>query len=103
VPVVGEGQEPWLRAAVIVMPVQRRARDRDGSIIQPMTLANMRENGVGSILATCETCEHDAVLHAEKWPADMPVPDIGLKLRCSICGGREIATRPNWRDRKRGA
>jgi hypothetical protein len=28
------------------MPLQRRARDRDGSIIQPMTLANMRENGV---------------------------------------------------------
>jgi hypothetical protein len=31
------------------MPVQRRARDRDGSIIQPMTLANMRENGLRRI------------------------------------------------------
>jgi hypothetical protein len=41
------------------MPVQRRARDRDGSIIQPMTLANMRENGVRSIVATCETCQHE--------------------------------------------
>ena len=81
------------------MPVQRRARDRDGSIIQPMTLANMRENGVRSISATCETCQHEAVLNADRWPADMPVPDIGLKLRCSACGGREIATRPNWLDR----
>jgi hypothetical protein len=34
-------------------------------------------------------------LNADRWPADMPVPDIGLKLRCSACGGREIATRPN--------
>jgi hypothetical protein len=42
--------------------VQRRARDRDGSIIQPMTLANMRENGLRRILATCETCQHEAVL-----------------------------------------
>jgi hypothetical protein len=40
-----------------IVPVQRRARDRDGSIIQPMTLANMRENGVRSISTTCETCQ----------------------------------------------
>jgi hypothetical protein len=39
--------------------VQRRARHRDGKIILPMTLANMR-----------------------------------------ACGGWEIATRPNWRDRE---
>jgi hypothetical protein len=83
------------------MPVQRRARDRDGSIIQPMTLANMRENGVRSISAMCETCQHEAVLNADSWPADIPVPDIGLKLRCSACGGREIGTRPNWLDRPR--
>jgi hypothetical protein len=81
------------------MPVQRRARDRDGSIIPPMSLANMRENGVRRILATCETCQHEAVLDADHWPADLPVPDVGLKLRCSACGGKDIATRPNWTDR----
>jgi hypothetical protein len=80
--------------------VQRRARDRDGKTIPPMTLANMRANGVRSILATCETCQHEAVLDADQWPDDLPVPDVGLKLRCSACGGREIATRPNWRDRE---
>jgi hypothetical protein len=53
------------------MPVQRRARDRDGSIIEPMTLANMRENGVRSISATCETCQHEAILDVGRWPADM--------------------------------
>jgi len=79
------------------MAIQRRARDQDGQIIRPMTLANMREQGVRSILATCEACQHEAVLEADQWPAEMPVPDIGLKLRCSACGGQEIATRPNWR------
>ena len=83
------------------MPVKRRARDRDGSIIEPMTLPNMRENGVRSICAICETCQHEAVLSADRWPGDMPVPDIGPKLRCSACGGREIDTRPNWLDRPR--
>ena len=53
-----------------------------------MPAANMREDGVPSISATCETCQHEAVLNADDWPADMPVPDIGLKLRCSACGGR---------------
>jgi hypothetical protein len=63
-----------------------------------MTLANMRENGVRSIAATCETCQHETVLNADRWAADMPVLDIGLRLRCSACGGRAIATRPNWLD-----
>jgi hypothetical protein len=53
-----------------------------------MPAANMREDGVRSISATCETCQDEAVLNADGWPADKPVPDIGLKLRCSASGGR---------------
>jgi hypothetical protein len=30
---------------MIAMPMQRLVCDWDGSILQPMTLANMRENG----------------------------------------------------------
>ena len=30
------------------MAISRRARERDGKVIEPMTLANMRENGVHS-------------------------------------------------------
>jgi hypothetical protein len=28
------------------------------------------------------------------------MPDVGLKLRCSQCGGREIETPPNWLEHK---
>jgi len=56
---------------------------------------NMRENGVGSVVAICAN-RHEGVLDVQRWPADTPVPDIGLKLRCSACGGRDIDTRPNW-------
>jgi hypothetical protein len=70
----------------------------DGKITEPMTLANMRENGVHSVVATCAKCQHEAVLDVDHWPADMPVPDVGLKLRCSACGGRDVETRPNWSD-----
>jgi hypothetical protein len=35
----------------------------------PMTLANMRPNGVRSIAVYCWTCHHEAVLNADCWPA----------------------------------
>ena len=57
------------------MAISRRARDRDGKIIEPMTLANMRENGVRSVVATCAKCSHEGVLDVQRWPADTPVPD----------------------------
>jgi hypothetical protein len=81
------------------MAISRGARDRDGDIIEPMTLSNMRENGVHSVVATCAKCRHEGVLDVQRWPADTPVPDVGLKLRCSACGGRDIDTRPNWLER----
>ncbi len=61
-----------------------------------MTLANMRENGTRSVEATCEVCGHEAVVNVDAWPADYPVPDVGLKLRCSACGAKRISTKPNW-------
>lgn len=76
----------------------RRAYDEHGQEIPPMTLANMRQQGVRSVLATCNApgCGHEAVLNADAWPDVTPVPDIALRLRCSRCGGRRIDTRPEW-------
>src|SRR5215204_6375227 len=72
---LAEGQEPRVPAAL--MAISRRARDREGKIIEPMTLANMRENGVGSVVATCAKCRPEGVLDVQRWPADTPVPDVG--------------------------
>jgi hypothetical protein len=52
------------------MAISRRSRDRDGNLIEPMTLANMRENGVRSVVATCAKCQHEGVLDVQRWPAD---------------------------------
>jgi len=78
------------------MPIQRRARDANGNIIEPMTLAWCRALGIRSVDATCDRCRYQATINAERWPDEMPVPDVGLRLRCSRCGSREIETRPNW-------
>lgn len=60
---------------------QRRARDRDGKPIEPMTLANMRALGVQSVMAICEEvlCGHSANLSAVVLPDALPVPDIALR------------------------
>lgn len=78
----------------------RRAYDADGNEIPPMTLAHMRDHGVRSVDARCRAdgCGHEAVVNVDDLPDELPVPDVGLRLRCSKCGGRRIETRPNWAD-----
>jgi hypothetical protein len=40
----------------------------------PMTLANMRENGVRSLSVTCELCHHEAVMNVDVFDDAVPVP-----------------------------
>jgi hypothetical protein len=43
--------------------------------IQP--LGNMRANGVRSLDVTCWQCHHRAILSADPWSDDVPVPTFG--------------------------
>jgi hypothetical protein len=40
----------------------------------PMTLANMRENGVRAVMATCEACNHQADVSVDAMPETVTVP-----------------------------
>ena len=62
----------------------------------PMTLANMRMNGVRAVIATCEACGHKADVNVDALPEGVTVPEVGRGLRCSHCGGKQINTRPAW-------
>jgi hypothetical protein len=42
-----------------------------------MTLGNMRANGVGSLDVSCWQCHHHAIMSADRWPDDVPVPAFG--------------------------
>ena len=76
----------------------RRAYDRDGRELEPMTLANLRRHGVRSVDAACEACGHEASVNVDAFPDAAYVPDVALRLRCSSCGSRRINTRPDWRE-----
>jgi hypothetical protein len=65
----------------------------------PMTLANMRAQGVRSLSVSCWLCHHGAVLIADRWPNEVPLPSFGPRMVCSSCGIVGADVRPNWAER----
>ena len=61
-----------------------------------MSLANMRQNGVYSVSAVCEICRHESLVNVDALAETTFVPEVGRRLTCSQCGGKEIDTRPAW-------
>jgi hypothetical protein len=66
--------------------------------IEPMTLGNMRGNGVRSLAVSCWNCHHEAVL-SDRWPDHMLVPCLGPRMVCTRCGIIGADARPNWNER----
>ena len=58
----------------------------------------MRTNGVKGVIAECEACHHEARVSCDALPAELPVPDVALRLRCSACGSKRVTARPDWRE-----
>jgi hypothetical protein len=51
--------------------------------IEPMTLGNMRANGVRSLDVCCWICHHRAIMSADPWPDDVPVLTFGPRMVCT--------------------
>ena len=47
----------------------------------PMTLANMRQNGVRAVTATCQACAHQADVSVDALPETLTVPEAGKRFR----------------------
>jgi hypothetical protein len=73
-------------------------RSRFNEPIQPMTLGNMRTNGVRSLAVGCHLCHHEAVISGAPWPDDVPAPMFGPRMVCTKCGIVGADARPNWRE-----
>jgi len=68
----------------------------------PMTLGNMRANGVRSVIVTCSNanCRHEAIVNVDHLADDVSVPSLGPRMRCEKCGQRGADARPNWNERQ---
>ena len=62
----------------------------------PMSLANMRLNGVRMVTASCEACGRSADVNVDTLPESVLVPQAGKRFRCGSCGAKTISTRPAW-------
>jgi hypothetical protein len=78
---------------------RRMAARRLNEPIEPMTLGNMRANGVRSLHVSCWLCHHRTILSAEPWPECVPVPTFPPRMVCTVCGIIGADARPNWRER----
>jgi hypothetical protein len=67
----------------------------------PMTLGNMRANGVRRLLVSCGECHHTAVIDVDGYGDEIPVPTFGPRMLCTYCGAIGCDARPNWTDRGR--
>ena len=77
-------------------------RDQDNTSAtdrRPATLSDLAAADIG-VFCWCNRCSHNAVvdvgrLLAALGPA-LPVPAVAARMRCGRCGGRDVATRPDW-------
>ena len=67
----------------------------------PMTLGNMRANGVRTLAICCggRFCNHSAVFDVTGFADDIPVPAFGPRMVCTSCGAVGADVRPNWNER----
>jgi hypothetical protein len=65
----------------------------------PVTLGDLAAEGRG-VWVWCNRCTRSARLAAGDLAArlgrECPVPQVGRRLRCTACGGRDAETRPDW-------
>src|SRR5215207_1383502 len=57
----------------------RRAYDSEGREFEPLSLANMREHGVRSVVAECRDCKREALVNVDSLPDGLPVPESRLR------------------------
>lgn len=71
----------------------RRSYDKDGTMIQPATVGSQRALGQHRAEIWCNDCIRYREVSTDDLPAELPIPDICLRYRCSRCGGKNLMSR----------
>jgi|GEM_PF-268793 len=78
---------------------KRAAQAAADGKLRPITLGDLAERGI-DVFCWCNRCHHHAVLASGALVARLgpqfAVPEIGGQTRCTACGARDVATRPDW-------
>tara|TARA_Y100000588_G_C13775446_1_gene720022 strand:+ start:130 stop:453 length:324 start_codon:yes stop_codon:yes gene_type:complete len=79
--------------------IKRNALVQEESDRRPANLSDLESERV-DVFCWCNRCGHNAVVPIENLigllgPAQ-PVPEVGVRMRCSACGAKDVAARPSW-------
>ena len=79
--------------------IKRQWLDRKERESQAATLGELAEAGL-EVFCWCNRCGHNAVIETARLIAELgpgfAVPEVGVRLRCSGCASKDVATRPHW-------
>lgn len=71
----------------------RRAYDRNGSMIEPVTVASHLVSGLRLVEVWCNPCSQHVEVETDAMPPGLAIVDIALRFRCSACGGKQLTSR----------
>ncbi|WP_342730043.1 hypothetical protein [Bradyrhizobium sp. B117] len=76
-------------------PIRRHTPTHADGRPLKITFGEMREMGLCGVLVYCH-CGHHVELDAGRWPDEMRLSDLELRLVCQGCGSRGADVRPDF-------
>ncbi len=77
-------------------PLRRHTPPQSNGRPVKITLGQMRDMGVRSVLVYCVHCGHNVALSADRWSDDLRLSDLESRFVCQACGRRGADIRPHF-------
>ena len=78
---------------------KRRYIEAEDARRRAIRLGEILQAGV-DVFCWCNRCGHNATISSARLVAELgptfTVPEIGSRMRCSGCGSKDVAARPDW-------
>ena len=79
--------------------IKRHQIEAEERRLKASKLGDLAATEVG-VFCWCNRCGHNAVVATGQLIGELgpgfPVPEVGTRMRCSGCGSKDVATRPDW-------
>lgn len=79
--------------------IKRLCLDKEEEQRNAATLGNLAQSNI-DVFCWCNRCAHNSIvsisLLLSQLGAAFLVPEIGVHMRCTSCGAKDIAARPAW-------